>query len=157
MREGAPLSPEIKPHFLITLLLELSLQEQSDRDQLGTHRLQGTGHTLKHSGTCCTRDPYPGIPTQIALGAHYISLARHRITITHRYRQAPWPRCRFPHLVACLWATYRYNYHTQPFRSTTVEHNRAVWAVEALERNKEGRKNWAVFRDAVTRTARTGP
>lgn len=103
---GSPSFSRNQARLLKTLLLELSLQEQVDRGQLGTRRLQGTGHTLKYSGTLCTHDPHPGTPTQIASDTHYISLPAHRFTITHRYRQAPWPRCRLPHLIACLWAVY---------------------------------------------------
>jgi hypothetical protein len=62
MREGVILSPEIKPDFLITLLLVLSLQEQVDRGQLGTQRLQGLdtqSNTVSHAAPETPIQAYP--------------------------------------------------------------------------------------------------
>lgn len=133
------------------LLLELSLQEQADRGQLGTQRLQGTGHTLEHSGTCYTRDPHADKPTQITLDIHYISLVGHRFTITHRYTPAPGPRWRLPHLSACLWATPMYTYHF-PLSHSELPHMGSQGYGE--EQGGKG-ANWAAFRAAVTQKAET--
>lgn len=131
MRERVPLSPEIMPDVLKMLLLELSLEEQADRGQLGTPRLQGTGHTLKHRATHCTHDSHPGSIRHILPLPGWIQV--HRNTQVQRSSLA---KMQTSHLGACLWAMSVSTYHTQPFRAATVEPNRAVWVARAMERRE---------------------